>query len=85
MVPRLPGAAHRTSRRLGETGIWPRRKGRAFEAATADELTGVYRTIGRSVETVEVHREVMEWFLAAGFVLVMAAGGLSLLWFSRLP
>lgn len=60
-------------------------EGRTFEAATAEELAGVYRTIGRSVETVEVHRELMEWFLAAGLILVMVAGGLSLLWFSRLP
>jgi Ca-activated chloride channel family protein len=60
-------------------------EGRAFEAATADELTGVYRSIGRSVQTVEVHRPLMEWFLAASFILAMVAGGLSLLWFSRLP
>lgn len=60
-------------------------EGRAFEAATAEELTGVYRSIGRSVQTVEVHRQLMEWFLATGFILAMVAGGLSLLWFSRLP
>lgn len=60
-------------------------EGQAFEAATAAELTGVYRTIGRSVQTVEVHRELMEWFLALGLVLALVAGGLSLLWFSRLP
>lgn len=60
-------------------------EGRAFEAATAQELTAVYQTIGRSVETVEVHQELMEWFLAAALILAMVAGGLSLLWFSRLP
>lgn len=60
-------------------------EGRAFEAAAAEELTGVYQTIGRSVQTVEVQRELMEWFLALGLVLALVAGGLSLIWFSRLP
>ena len=59
--------------------------GRFFEAASADELTQVYRTIGRSVVTVEERRDLTAWFLGGAFAFALVASTLALAWFSRLP
>jgi Ca-activated chloride channel family protein len=59
--------------------------GRFFEAASADELTQVYRTIGRSVVTVEERQDLTAWFLGAAFALALVAATLALAWFARLP
>ena len=59
--------------------------GRFFEAASADELTQVYRTIGRSVVTVEERRDLTAWTLGAAFALALVASTLALAWFARLP
>jgi Ca-activated chloride channel family protein len=59
--------------------------GRFFEAASADELTQVYRTIGRSVVTVEERRDLTAWFLGGAFALELVASTLALAWFARLP
>jgi Ca-activated chloride channel family protein len=59
--------------------------GRAFQAATAQELTGIYRAIGRSAARVREPREVGEWFVAAALALVLVAATLSLAWFARIP
>jgi Ca-activated chloride channel homolog len=59
--------------------------GRFFEAASADELTQVYRTIGRSVVTVEERRDLTAWFLGAAFAFALVASTLALAWFARLP
>lgn len=59
--------------------------GRFFEAASADELTQVYRTIGRSVVTVEERQDLTAWFLGAAFALALVASTLALAWFARLP
>ncbi len=59
--------------------------GSAFQAATTDELETVYRDIGSSIGFVTEQREVGGWFTGAAFVLAMAAGAASLVWFSRLP
>jgi Ca-activated chloride channel family protein len=59
--------------------------GRFFEAASADELTQVYRTIGRSVVTVEERRDLTAWFLGAAFGFALVASTLGLAWFARLP
>jgi Ca-activated chloride channel family protein len=59
--------------------------GRFFEAATADELTQVYRTIGRTVVTAEERRDLTAWCLGAAFAFALAASTLALTWFARLP
>ena len=59
--------------------------GRFFEAATADELTQVYRTIGRTVVTVEERRDLTASFLGAAFAFALLASTLALTWFARLP
>ncbi|MBW3573631.1 MAG: VWA domain-containing protein [Actinobacteria bacterium] len=59
--------------------------GSAFQAATTDELETVYRDIGSSIGFVTEQREIGGWFTGAAFVLAMAAGAASLVWFSRLP
>lgn len=59
--------------------------GSSFEAATTEELESVYRDIGSSIGFVTEQREIGGWFTGAAFVLAMAAGAASLVWFSRLP
>jgi Ca-activated chloride channel family protein len=59
--------------------------GRFFEAASAAELTQVYRSIGRSVVTVEHLEDLTPWFLGAAFCLTLIASTLALAWFARLP
>ena len=59
--------------------------GRFFEAASASELTQVYRTIGRSVVTVEERQDLTAWFLGAAFAFTLLASTLALAWFARLP
>lgn len=59
--------------------------GRAFEAASGEELKEVYNDIGSSVGYRVEHREVTSWFVGLALVLALAAAAFSLLWFSRLP
>jgi Ca-activated chloride channel family protein len=59
--------------------------GRSFEAASADELTEVYRTIGRSVSSVEELQDLTAWFVGAAFASTLLACTLALAWFARLP
>jgi len=59
--------------------------GRSFEAASAAELTEVYRTIGRSVTTVEELQDLTAWFVGAAFAAMLLASTLALVWFGRLP
>jgi Ca-activated chloride channel family protein len=59
--------------------------GTAFTAETADELSRVYEDIGTSVGYEEEEREITDFFVSLGLLLILACGGLSLLWFSRLP
>ncbi|MEW6471432.1 MAG: VWA domain-containing protein [Actinomycetota bacterium] len=56
-----------------------------FEAATGDQLTEIYRHIGRSVATTTEPRELTGWFVAGAFLLTLAAACASLAWFARLP
>ncbi|MGH9002543.1 MAG: VWA domain-containing protein, partial [Acidimicrobiia bacterium] len=59
--------------------------GRFFEAASAAELTQVYRTIGRSVTTATELQDLTTWFLGAAFASMLLASILALAWFARLP
>ncbi|GAA2639475.1 VWA domain-containing protein [Dactylosporangium fulvum] len=60
-------------------------KGYFYEAASKDELKRVYTDMGSSIGYRTKPREVTQWYLGIGFLFALAAGGLSLLWGSRLP
>ncbi|WP_412518753.1 VWA domain-containing protein [Actinomadura madurae] len=59
--------------------------GRHYQAASGDELRGVYEDIGSSIGYRVEQREIWTWFVAAGLLLSCAVAAGSLLWFSRLP
>lgn len=59
--------------------------GKAYTAATEEELAGVYRDIGSSVGYVTEHREIGTWFVGAAIAALLVTAALSLLWFARLP
>jgi len=59
--------------------------GRFFEAASAAELSAVYRTIGRSVTTTRDLQDLTSWFVAAALALSLVASSLALAWFARIP
>ncbi len=56
-----------------------------FEAESGGELTAAYEDLGSSIGFEIEQREIGEWFVGAAFAALLAAGVLSLLWFSRLP
>jgi Ca-activated chloride channel family protein len=57
----------------------------AFDAPTAGDLTAVYDDLQSRIGFVEESQEVSSWFAGAALLLVVAAAGLSVLWFGRLP
>nr|MDQ3385172.1 VWA domain-containing protein [Actinomycetota bacterium] len=59
--------------------------GTTFEAATGEQLRGVYEDIGSSIGFTDEEREIGERFTAAAFAAALVASGLSLAWSSRLP
>jgi Ca-activated chloride channel family protein len=59
--------------------------GRAFEAATAEELRSVFEDLGAGVGVERVEREVTDLFIGAALAFAVAAAIGSLAWFSRLP
>ena len=59
--------------------------GRFFQAASAAQLSEVYRTIGRSVTTVQELQDLTSWFVGAAFASTTLASALALAWFARLP
>jgi Ca-activated chloride channel family protein len=59
--------------------------GVSFEAESEQELAAAYEDLGSSIGFETEQRPITEWFIAAAFVLLLAAAGLSLLWFARLP
>lgn len=59
--------------------------GEFYAAATEAELTRVYEDIGSSVGFVTEQREISTWFVGGALGLLLVAGSLSLVWFSRLP
>lgn len=60
-------------------------KGQYYEAASKDQLKKVYADMGSSIGYKTQPKEVTQWYLGLGFLLALAAAGLSLLWGSRLP
>ncbi len=59
--------------------------GSFFAASSLEELETVYENIGSAVGFETVDREITDWFVAAGLVLLVLSTGFSLLWFQRLP
>jgi Ca-activated chloride channel family protein len=59
--------------------------GQFYAAASENQLKQVYDNIGSSVGFITEQREITVWFIAAALVLLLLTGGLSLLWFQRLP
>ena len=77
-VPVPPDDA--TLRRIAEdTG------GRFFRAPDEEDLRAIYEDLGSRFGFIAEKREVTVAFVAGGVVLLLAASGLSLLWFGRLP
>lgn len=56
-----------------------------FSAPSAEELTSVYEDLGSKIGYDTETTEITYGFAAVAAVLVIAAGGLSLLWFNRFP
>ncbi len=59
--------------------------GAFFSAASLEELEAVYTDIGSAVGFETIDREITDWFVAGGLVLLALAAGFSLVWFQRLP
>jgi Ca-activated chloride channel family protein len=59
--------------------------GEFFSAPTAEELASVYEDLGSKIGYDTETTEITYGFAAAAALLVLAAGGLSLLWFNRFP
>jgi Ca-activated chloride channel homolog len=59
--------------------------GQYYAAASEAQLKQVYDNIGSSVGYVTEQRQITVWFIAAALALLLLTGGLSLIWFQRLP
>lgn len=59
--------------------------GQAFTAESAQDLRQVYDKLGSTIGYEEEPQDVSYRFTAAGLVMLLAAAGCSLRWFSRLP
>ncbi len=58
--------------------------GSYYAAASAEELSNVYRDLGSQIGYTTERREVTTWFVGIGLLLAFAAAGLSLVWTNRL-
>jgi len=59
--------------------------GAFFSASSLEELEAVYTDIGSAVGFETINREITDWFVGGGLILLALSAGLSLLWFQRLP
>lgn len=59
--------------------------GRFFEAVSADDAEDIYGRIGTRLTSRPEKREITVAFAGGAFVLLVAGGALSLVWFGRLP
>ena len=59
--------------------------GAFFSASSLDELDEVYADIGSAIGFETIDREITDWFVGVGLVVMLLSSGLSLLWFQRLP
>lgn len=60
-------------------------EGKFFSAPTADDLQSIYEDLGSRIGYDETATEVTVGFAGLAALVMMAAGGLSLLWFNRFP
>lgn len=60
-------------------------RGHYYEAASLAQLKQVYQDMGSSIGYRTKPREVTQWYVGIALLLALAAGGLSLIWTSRLP
>jgi Ca-activated chloride channel family protein len=60
-------------------------RGHYYEAASLTELKQVYQDMGSSIGYRTVPREITQWYVGIALLFAFAAGGMSLLWTSRLP
>jgi Ca-activated chloride channel family protein len=58
--------------------------GSYYAAASAEELSSVYRDLGSQIGYTTERREITTWFVGMGLLFAFAAAGASLLWTSRL-
>ena len=58
--------------------------GSYYAAASAEELSGVYRDLGSQIGYTTERREITTWFVGMGLLFAFAAAGLSLAWTNRL-
>ncbi|GAA4683550.1 VWA domain-containing protein [Phytohabitans rumicis] len=56
-----------------------------YEAASVSELKQVYEDMGSSIGHRVEPREVTQWYAGFALLFALVAGGMSLLWTSRLP
>jgi Ca-activated chloride channel family protein len=59
--------------------------GRSFNAQSADELSSIYKRLGRQLGTVTRTREVTAEFAIGGIALLLLAAAGSMRWSGRLP
>lgn len=76
--PRPP--SERTLKAIAETT-----RGRLFSAGSSGDLAQIYADIGTTVSTVRESHEITVVFVGAAAALLLAAAGLSVFWFRRLP
>ena len=58
--------------------------GSYYAAASAEELSSVYRDLGSQIGYTTERREITTWFVGMGLLFAFAAAGASLLWTNRL-
>lgn len=66
-------------------GIADATGGAFFTAASLEELEAVYADIGSAVGFDFVDREITDWFVGLGLLLLATTAASSLAWFQRLP
>lgn len=60
-------------------------RGHFYEATSLPALKQVYQDMGSSIGYKTQPREITQWYVAVALLFALAAGGMSLLWTSRLP
>ena len=58
--------------------------GSYYAAASAEELSSVYRDLGSQIGYTTERREITTWFVGIGLLLAFAAAAVSLVWTNRL-